>query len=55
MSVGVIRVELELYLDCDIEDDEAREVVNLLPEHLMDNPIEGVDVSHINVTDKTSY
>lgn len=31
MSVGVIRAEVEIYLDCDVEDADAKKVVEDLP------------------------
>ena len=55
MSVGVIRVELEIRLECDVEDEEAKEVVEMLPDHLIENPIEGIFINDISVKDNTFY
>jgi hypothetical protein len=49
MSVGCIKVEMEVYLECDVDEAEAQEFVDLLPNHLIDNPIEGVDIQFVEI------
>jgi len=55
MSVGVIIVQAKIYLECDIEDDEAKKSVEAIEEHLEGSPIEGVYVSHVKIKDHTDY
>lgn len=55
MSVGVIIVTAKIYLECDIEDEEAKECVEAIHEHLDSPPIEGVYVSHVKIKDLTDY
>jgi hypothetical protein len=54
MSVGVIRLEVEMYLECDVDEEEVAEFADLLPDHLMENPIEGIHASTIRVVNKST-
>ena len=53
--VGLIKINLELYLECDVENEEAKACVKAITERLEGECIDGVYVSEVKVEDKTFY
>ena len=49
-SVGVIRAEVEIYLECDISEAKAKKFIDGLPAKMV-----GLPISDINVKDNTFY
>ena len=46
---GIIEVKIKMYMECDVEREEAEAIVQGLGDHLSECPMEGVFIDHVEV------
>ena len=53
--VGLIRMEVQVYLDCDVEEDVAKKFVDKAVDRVAKTKMKGVHIQTVDSVDETFY